>query len=319
MSGSQPLVSIVIPVYNTEKYLPRVIGSVMEQSMRDWELILVDDGSTDGSGAACDRFAAQDERIRVVHTPNGGSSAARNAGMAQARGEWLLFIDSDDWIVPDALARLLAHAGDADVVIGHYPGQKAPWRTVSEPTLFCMDSLTPQDMEQLFFLRMFHSPVNKLYRRPGIAVPFRTDVSYIDDVTFLIANFAHWRRVVVLPDDTYRVEERGDSLMHSWRVDRMEQVRESIRLFRGLFPDGSMVMDVLSRWYVIEMRMYMYHFTRAGMPEAAKQLMMLMWLDDKDFDHSRISTARLNAELTAFWEACLRKDTQALTTYLENM
>lgn len=319
MSGTQPLVSIVIPVYNAERYLPRAVESVMAQSVHDWELILVDDGSTDDSGAVCDRYAAQDRRLRVIHTPNGGPSAARNAGTAQARGEWLLFVDSDDWIVPDALARLLAHAEDADVVIGHYPGQKEPWRTVSEPTVFCLDSLTAQDMEQLYFLRMFHSPVNKLYRRAGIAVPFCTEVSYIDDVTFLTANFPHWRRVIVLPDDTYRVEERGDSLMHTWRVDRMQQVRQSIRLFRELFPDGSLVMDVLSRWYVIELRMYMHCFTQGDLPEATKRLMMHMWLDDTDFDHSRISTARLNAELTAFWDACLRRDTQALLAYLEKL
>lgn len=312
----RPHVSIVIPVYNTENYLPRVLDSVLAQTVSDWELILVDDGSTDGSGAICDRYAAKDSRIHSLHTANNGSSAARNIGMEQARGEWLLFIDSDDRVVPDALERLLAHTEEADVVVGHYPGQKAPWRKVVTPKVFQTDSLSPEDMEELFFLRMFHSPVNKLYRRQSIVVPFRTDVSYIDDVTFLIANFPHWQRVIVLPDDTYQVEERTNSLMHTWRVDRMKQVRESICLFRELFPDESLVMEYLSRWYVIELRMYLHYYVASDLPETVKHTIISLWLDDEGFDYSRISTVLLNEELRVFWDAVLRQDTSALLKIL---
>ena len=104
------MISIIIPVYNRAGMLERSIRSVMEQSLSDWELILVDDGSTDGSASICDGFAAADPRIRAFHKPNGGVSSARNLGLDEARGEWLAFLDADDRFYPDALEKALARA-----------------------------------------------------------------------------------------------------------------------------------------------------------------------------------------------------------------
>ena len=94
-------VSVIIPVYNTEQYLSRCIESILNQSFSDFELLLVDDGSTDGSGAICDAYAEKDGRVRVFHKDNGGVGSARNFGMDNAKGEWLTFIDSDDYIEDD--------------------------------------------------------------------------------------------------------------------------------------------------------------------------------------------------------------------------
>ena len=103
-------VSIIIPVYNAEHTLERCVDSVLGQEFTDFELLLVDDGSSDGSPALCDRYAAQDSRVRVIHKENGGVSAARNAAMDLAEGEFLQFLDSDDWITPDATKLLLRSA-----------------------------------------------------------------------------------------------------------------------------------------------------------------------------------------------------------------
>ena len=112
-------ISIVIPVYNTAQYLPRCIESVLNQSFRDFELLLVDDGSTDGSGDICDRYENKDNRIRVFHKKNGGVSSARNLGIVNAFGEWLLFVDSDDEILPNALQTLVdCISDDVDSVLG---------------------------------------------------------------------------------------------------------------------------------------------------------------------------------------------------------
>jgi glycosyltransferase involved in cell wall biosynthesis len=100
------LISIVVPVYNVEKYLERCVQSVIHQSVRDWELILVDDGSPDRCPKMCDDYAKQDKRIKVVHQENGGLSNARNAGIALAEGKYLMFLDSDDWLVEDSLTQL---------------------------------------------------------------------------------------------------------------------------------------------------------------------------------------------------------------------
>lgn len=97
------LISIVVPVYNTEKYLDQCIQSVLAQTYTNWELLLIDDGSTDSSGAICDKYAAEDNRIRVYHKENGGVSAARNTGIDNTYGEWITFLDSDDWFETSSL------------------------------------------------------------------------------------------------------------------------------------------------------------------------------------------------------------------------
>lgn len=94
----RPIISIIVPVYNTEKYLDKCIQSVLAQTYTNWELLLIDDGSTDSSGAICDKYAAEDNRIRVFHKENGGVSSARNLGLDNAQGEWISFVDADDWI-----------------------------------------------------------------------------------------------------------------------------------------------------------------------------------------------------------------------------
>ncbi len=94
----QPLISVIVPVYNVIEYLPRCVESLRKQTYSNLEILLVDDGSTDGSGALCDRLSAEDCRIRVFHKENGGSSSARNLGIAQAKGAYLGFVDSDDYV-----------------------------------------------------------------------------------------------------------------------------------------------------------------------------------------------------------------------------
>lgn len=107
---SDMLISVIVPVYNIEsEYLERCINSICKQTYRNLDIVLVDDGSTDGSGAICDKFATEDNRIRVFHKENGGSSSARNLGIKEAKGEYLGFVDSDDYIEPD-MYELLADA-----------------------------------------------------------------------------------------------------------------------------------------------------------------------------------------------------------------
>ena len=96
--NQSPLISIIIPVYNVKKYLLRCIRSILKQKYRNFEVILVDDGSDDGSGLLCDKLKTRDSRIRVIHKENGGMSSARNVGIEFARGEYITFVDSDDYI-----------------------------------------------------------------------------------------------------------------------------------------------------------------------------------------------------------------------------
>lgn len=116
MSSPNPKISVIVPVYNTEKYLRRCIDSILAQTFIDFELLLIDDGSKDSSGAICDEYAAKDPRVRVFHKENGGVSSARNAGLANARGEWISFVDSDDWVDHNFLELVILETYKADVV-----------------------------------------------------------------------------------------------------------------------------------------------------------------------------------------------------------
>lgn len=109
------LLSVIVPVYNVEEYLTRCVDSILAQTYENLEVILVDDGAKDNSGAICDGFAAKDSRVKVIHKENGGLSSARNAGLDVARGEYIAFVDSDDWIAPDAYAHLMELAEKYDV------------------------------------------------------------------------------------------------------------------------------------------------------------------------------------------------------------
>lgn len=104
MDINHPKISVIVPVYKVEKYLPKCIESILQQTFTDFELLLIDDGSPDSSGKICDEYAAKDSRIRVFHKENGGVSSARNLGLDNAKGEWISFIDADDWISNDFLS-----------------------------------------------------------------------------------------------------------------------------------------------------------------------------------------------------------------------
>lgn len=116
------MISVIVPVYNVEPYLRKCLDSILNQTYRDLEILVIDDGSTDGSGKICDEYAGKDDRIKVLHTENKGLSAARNLGLDNAKGEWINFLDSDDWMDSEAFAFAISVAEDkkADLVFWGY-------------------------------------------------------------------------------------------------------------------------------------------------------------------------------------------------------
>ena len=115
--SEKALITVIIPVYNTLEYLPRCVQSVMAQTYENLEILLVDDGSTDGSSELCDGFAAKDPRVRVLHKENGGSSSARNLGLSECRGDYVGFVDSDDHVDPDMYETLFLGLQGSDASI----------------------------------------------------------------------------------------------------------------------------------------------------------------------------------------------------------
>ena len=157
-NNRMPLISVIVPVYNAEKYLHRCIESILAQSFADFELLLIDDGSKDNSGEICDGYAANDSRVRVFHKENGGVNAARKLGVETARSEWITFVDSDDYLLVNALQYLLEGSDCAEIVIGAYELND---NIISINGDECLDAIAYQ---HFVFSQSWH-PWGKLYKR----------------------------------------------------------------------------------------------------------------------------------------------------------
>ena len=184
-------ISIIVPVYNVEAYLERCVESILKQTYTNFELLLINDGSTDQSGALCDQLASKNENIKVFHIKNAGVSNARNIGIQHSRGEWITFIDSDDFITPDYLETLISVV-DSDESIGFsiarlhhikngqitelpdFSGKEEKWST--EQTM----------RELLTTTRTSFFPVAKLFKREIVSsFTFNTDYHLAEDALFL--------------------------------------------------------------------------------------------------------------------------------------
>lgn len=202
-----PKVSVIIPVYNTEALLDRCLESVVAQRLSDIEIICVDDGSTDGSGALLDRWAERDSRIKVIHQANGRQGKARNAAMKIAQGEYVGMIDSDDYIPEEYFERLYnaAKCSDADVAMCGIVKQKP----VGERVVVTFDSeevvsVAADKLRVCHCPPEFH-PVNKLYRRSmldRLNLRFQEGVQY-EDVMFVIRAIVECNRLVTVPGVSY--------------------------------------------------------------------------------------------------------------------
>lgn len=185
-------ISVIVPVYNSAATLRRTVDSVLAQEGCSWELLLVDDGSTDMSAPMCDAYALRDERCRAIHRPNGGVSRARNAGLEAARGEWIFFLDADDWIEPGTLTRLLSLARGHDAPLAmcgvQLPDRLSP--PLSEEIVRVVDGETVREslFREIFFSHYNGFLWNKLYRRDvieGAGIRFAEELRYNEDRLFV--------------------------------------------------------------------------------------------------------------------------------------
>ena len=168
MTLETPLISIIVPIYNTKSYLKRCIDSLITQSLEQIEIILVDDGSTDESGLICDQFGEKDDRVRVFHRKNEGQSAARNYGISVARGEYVMFVDSDDWVMPEYCKKpfTLAKENNADIVLFRANVFSGEGVRIEQPVIPLKDGVISKEEAFLFLDKgIDNTPWNKLYRK----------------------------------------------------------------------------------------------------------------------------------------------------------
>ena len=221
-----PKISIIVPIYKTEQYLPRCIGSILSQSFADFELLLVDDGSKDRSGAICDEYAQKDARIRVYHKENGGVSTARNMGLAEAKGEWVYFVDSDDIVLPDALETFVGQIeSNIDFVMAGFCVSDEDGTVLGQPKVQRCCRLTaiqalkemyvPTDFAYQGYLwcKLFKTEVIRLNN-----LRFVESISFNEDRLFIVEYLCCVNHVAYTTKSVYRYIQRSTSAMGTLKI-----------------------------------------------------------------------------------------------------
>ena len=238
-------VSIVVPVYKVEKYIENCIESLVSQTLREIEIILVDDGSPDKCGEICDVYAARDNRIKVLHKKNAGVSAARNDGLLQASGEYILFCDSDDWMEKDACEKLYSAAtkSNADIAIGdvymaYDSGEKKAVKFYENE--FCIedrdriDDMIRADIYRTYCVNPpkegvafgYGGPWNKLVRREMLLdneINFDLRVKGVfDDILYTAYILYNAKRICYIHENVYNYRMVASSITHSYKPNVIE-------------------------------------------------------------------------------------------------
>lgn len=202
-----PTISVIVPIYNAEKYLHRCIDSILAQNFTDFELLLIDDGSTDNSGFICDEYAQKDRRIRVFHKKNGGVSSARNLGLDNAQGEWITFVDSDDWIENSLWSS--AQIPETDLIVTSYIDIRVNNNII-------LDDIIWQNIEASRYLEinigdnLFRGPWAKLFKRVIIEqnhLRFYEKMSLGEDTVFVRQYLLHIESLHTSSHSFYVVSE----------------------------------------------------------------------------------------------------------------
>lgn len=236
------MISIIVPVYNVEKYLSKCVESILTQTYTDFELILVDDGSTDRSGKICDEYILKDSRIKVFHQQNKGVSAARNLGIENAQGEYITFIDSDDYITSQYLSDLAKY--DSDIVASGFDlwyanGHPTIRKTFEELKFYNINEGTLSDAIAIGeYKYLWHGPCCKLYKRSAINnIRFDESLNYGEDHLFNLNILLSCTSITLVPKSNYIYTHYGNTSLTNRRVGydsmfnyilKLKQTREQL-------------------------------------------------------------------------------------------
>lgn len=254
-----PLISVIVPIYGVEAYLNQCLDSLLNQTYKNLEIILVDDGSPDGCPAICDEYATKDPRVRVIHKENGGLSDARNAGIDVAQGEYIGFVDSDDWVMPDMYEYLLqgvlgyqseiSYCGFVNVhdTWADYPNNQTDKVFTAETAL-----------NELFFDRLGNFAWNKLYKAElweGIRFPVGKN---FEDIRTTYKLFERASRIAILKEPKYYYRIRQGSIMHdSSLFNRWSVYTAIMERYKDIVPRMPQYRAALFRyirnWYMHEL------------------------------------------------------------------
>lgn len=224
----KPLVSVIVPVYNVEKYLNKCIESLTNQSYENIEILLIDDGSTDNSGKICDEYASADSRIRVIHKINGGVADARNLGIQKMNGEYFGFIDGDDTVHQDYIKRLyeIINEYDADISMCAYvykwaDGVTKKTRNTEFPDSHIFSDSGKNALKQMLYSKVYSpSSCSRLFKKNTISFKF-PHFSIGEDMLTSVSYLSDAHRVVMTNEPFYYYMQHDESVMHSVNPDKI--------------------------------------------------------------------------------------------------
>lgn len=239
------LVSIVVPIYNTEKYLDRCISSIVNQTYKNLEILLIDDGSPDNCPQMCDEWAKRDGRIRVIHKKNAGLGMARNTGIENATGEYICFFDSDDYVAEELIEKAYTHLKKecADVVLFGFSGvNPAEEETVTvipttQKSVYSQDEVQNVFLPDLLGRNTKTGEVTNLYMSACmcmISIELLTSTGWrfvserdiiSEDVFFLLGLYKYVKKAVIINEALYYYRENQVSVSHVYRADRYEKIK----------------------------------------------------------------------------------------------
>lgn len=238
MTEDRIKVSVIVPIYNVEKYLPECLDSILNQTFSNYELILVDDGATDTSGEICERYAAHDNRIKIIHKENGGLSSARNAGINVAVGDYIAFIDSDDAVHPDYLRDMvsIAETQEADLVACHFvKGKDCVWEEADDTLDIrigreILNRMNDDDVTvTVAWNKLYH---RKFFHDYGLRYP---EGKIHEDMFLTPQVLYHANKMVITSRKLYFYRQRPDSIMTAAFSLKQLQVLESVEFRIGFF------------------------------------------------------------------------------------
>lgn len=264
------MITVIIPVYNVEKYLERCLDSVLMQTYTNLEIILVDDGSTDSSGLICDKYAEKDARIKVIHKKNGGLSSARNIGLDNATGEYIGFVDSDDYIHFDLFQKCinrLKNTGADVCMFSHFTVNESG--SISHQLPFAKDFYQGEEITQNIFPKFFGKTnqdsevegfvCRQIFKREIIgAIRFRNEREYFaEDIVFDLEVYPKVSRFCVIDEPLYYYYYVQTSLSNQYRKNIFQKL-ERLLLFMETFIYDSSLIDIKDRISFTAFRFALY-------------------------------------------------------------
>ena len=258
-------ISVIMPVYKVEEYVGKAIESIQAQTLKEWEFLIVDDGTPDKSGEICDAYAAKDERIHVIHKENGGAPSARNVAIDIAKGEYMYFMDSDDWAEPTMLEDMynLAKRDNAQLVVaGFYIDTYYTDTEYRQDDFVVADAVYPnkeafrKNAYKLFDKNLLYTPWNKLFdSRYIMENNLRFPTTFWDDFPFNVSVVRNIERVTVTSKQYYHfIRKRAESETAAYRPNMYEKREDEhgwmINLYKEWNVHNAESREMIARRYV---------------------------------------------------------------------